>query len=696
VQIFARDSKDPLLVDGRDDRLYVEGDGAPFEPGEGKIAIRVMHIDAQQTRTPGRVEVEQIWPHQIDRKYVVGMKYTGFPVDTFSRDIEDLLTTLSDQAKSLPFRPLNIQEREKAVRYDKVFTKDLCRKTHANDYIIGHITGNAYSIDAVVKAAGGVSGSLTQFMHGERNPTDHRPKVPTFYEMRQRYIRLYNDVLREGGWKIQKSDLVQDPFPSKAHQLIKAIEQGTLGEPRIPILHQAVAFRPINKTSGNAVQSAKRGYSCIIPNKTAAESIRSLVARNEGTIEDPIPKTKFIAPEMNTGTTSAADNVANAIIELASDRETQDPATLRRFIDRAKENGAEGGNGLFPTNMPDKEGKHTAFSQAAKIVMSTVVGLVFHNDADVNCVFIEGKQCSIVGRALTANTIVATFSGKKMHLDHLCCIRMCPKVAAEIPPCNPAVIKYGPDDASSGTDRSTLDSALAKRGLVRPYLTKTVQGTAIRAILYDTCYALLGRPTSFNGADIQSLVNAALPVANQKVSDDDVISSDEDAITRVFLTAANVIRAAAGQIAFGELKEGTRRIIANILSTDQVIFFRADTSTHEHQLDDAVKGARNAVCMRTIDSALNNEVDGNAQNQKTNIARFGRRFATEEHVNTAFFAHDSDIAKRTAIATGTPAAKRDTGHKYTTQEARKLLQSCTPLHQLTPEMHAAFLRHADE
>ena len=514
--------------------------------------------------------------------------------------------------------------------------------------------------------------------------------------MRRRYARLYNDVLKEGGKTVHVGDLVKDPFPPKVHPLIKAIEQGTLGEPRTPTLYRAIAFRPIIKTLINSVQVAKAGHTLVVPSRAAIESIRPLVARAEGITDDPMPRIRFIAPDTNAGTIAAAGNIAKAIIELATQGGTQDTASHRLFLDRAKENGAEGGNGLFPTNVPDKDGKHTAFSQAARIMMSTIVGLVYCNDDDVNCVFVEGKQYGVVGKTLAANTIVATFSGKKMHLDHICRIAMCPSIAAGIPPFDPAAIKYGPDDGVNGPDRSALDRALADRGLIRPYLTKTAQGTATRAILYDTCYALLGRPISFNGADIQPLISIALPVANQQICDDDVLDANYDAVTRVYLAAANIVRAAACQIALSDLKESTRRIIANILSTDQITFFRADATTHDYHLDVVPRNAKNAVCLRTLDAALQNELTDDIRNQKTNLTKFGRRFATEDHITTAFFAHDNDIAKRTAITSSSSAAKKDTGHKYTIQEARKLFQSCTPLHQLTPEMHAAFMRHRDQ
>jgi len=699
MHIFSHITKDHIDIVGENERLYVDGDGAPFEPGNGKIAIRVVHIDASGNRSPARIEVDQVWPDRADRRYVVGMKYTGFPVETFAKNIEDLLTVIADQAKTLPFRQLNANERKKAVQYDKVFSKEVCRKTYMNDYLVGHITGNAYSVSAVVKAAGGANGSLRQFLRGERNPGDYRPAVPSFREMRQRYARLYNDVLREGGKFVQPSDLVKDPFPTKVHQLIEAVERGTLGEPCAPTLQRPVAFRPITKTPIRPPQTAKCGHTRVTPDRAAADSIRPLVARAKDVTEDPMPRIHFLLPDMNTGTAAAAENIANAIIELATSGGAQDTADRRRFIerftDRAKENGAEGGNGLFSANSPDKDGKHTAFPQAAKIMMSTIVGLVYHNENDVNCVFIEGKQYGIIGKTIAPNTIVATFSGRKKHLDHICRITMCPITAAGLPLFDPTTIKYGPDDGPSGTDRSALDSTLARNGLIRPYLVKTAQGTATRAILYDACYALIGRPTSFNGGDIQPLINAALLDANDQLRDDDIINSSEDAIVNVHLAAIRIIRNAACKIAFSELKESTRRIIANILSTDRVIFFRADASAHIYRLDEVPKNAKTAVCLRTIDAASQNETGEDALIQKANLVRFGRRFALEEHITTAYFAHDNDIAKRNAISPNSPAAEKDTGHSYTTQQARKLFHNCTPLHQLTPEMHVAFSRHDD-
>ena len=326
-------------------------------------------------------------------------------------------------------------------------------------------------------------------------------------------------------------------------------------------------------------------------------------------------------------------------------------------------------------------------------MMSTVVGLVYHNENDVNCVFIEGKQYGIIGNTTAPNTIVATFSGKKKHLDHICRITMSPSIADGLPTFDPATVNYGPDDKPTGIDRSALDSTLVRNGLIRPYLVKTAQGTVTRAILYDACYALTGRPISFNGGDIQPLITDALLDANEQLRDDDIINLNDDAIVNVHLTAIRIIRKAACKIAVSDIKESTRRVIANILSTDRVVFFSADASSSAYRLDEVPKNAKTAVCLRTIDAASHNDADEDILIQKTNLVRFGRRFALEEHITTAYFAHDNDITRRNAISPNSPAAEKDTGHRYTIQQARKLFHNCTPLHQLTPEMHAAFSRH---
>ena len=356
---------------------------------------------------------------------------------------------------------------------------------------------------------------------------------------------------------------------------------------------------------------------------------------------------------------------------------------LATFGSRAINDCAGGGAGLYPANCPGKDGKKTAAVQALEIFFAVAVEFVKDGKNPCNVIMIFNDEAVIFGARRVTRSIIAELCGRNQHIDYLCVADSSNDFREKAAAFDPDRLRYGAED-----DNVQARGLLIHEALCKAYLKKTQQSSMHQAVAYDVIYAINGRPFPFNRneKEIHSLIDAAVKAVDDTIGEGQFANQfNDDPVTLLQTLVYKVRNRMVGSDARIPTNETARFLIYEAAEIDTVrILHQGTAKWHTTTFG---KVALKPSLIDQLGCISLGDADSDAARSKV---KFGRAFAAQEHVNTAYFAIGNGRVSRTAVLGRAVADVAGSADGVGSHGVRNVFNRYVPLHHHTPAFRNAY------